>query len=273
MELVSQFTEDAVAQEDCNCDRPACRWCIVKNDPCHYVANMIPSQPGRFVCETCYIGYQQKISSSVRPSGQHAPLIQATQSMQRPATINPPHVVPFSQLSGSSISQTSTPGPDILVPSSWQHSQSLGQHRVAGAAGYSLHHAQYSSECEQWAKLSYAPPPVETITLEISAVHEGNSQRKAGHSINIANICEGKKDVDAWIDAPGLIALAFDMVTPKLFVFGNGFPWRTNEFTVRDAAWVDLSTHQPNVPYFFSQCLVPSRHGQKAPTFKSKQFV
>ncbi|KAG1852800.1 hypothetical protein DFJ58DRAFT_402804, partial [Suillus subalutaceus] len=300
MELVSQFTEDAVAQEDHICDRPACRRRIVKNDPCHYVANMIVGQPGRFVCETCYVGYRQKISSSVRPSGQRAPL---TQSMQRPAsqsmqrlgmsrlpdpqiicqsvndaqrksTIYPPPVVPLalSQPSGSGISQTSAPGPEILVPLSWQHSQSMGQHRVAGAAGYSLHHAQYNSERERWAKLSYAPPPAETITLEISAVREGNSQRKAGRGINIGNICEGKKDIDARIDAPGLIALAYDTVTPKLFVFGNGFPWRTNEFTVWDAAWVDLSTHQPNVPYFFSQCLVPSRRGQKAPTFKSKQF-
>jgi hypothetical protein len=63
------------------------------------------------------------------------------------------------------------------------------------------------------------------------------------------------------------------MVVPKLFVFGNGFPWRTAEFMVRDAAWVDLSTHQPNVPYFFSQCLVPSHCGQKVPMFKSKQFT
>ncbi|KAG1774958.1 hypothetical protein EV702DRAFT_1047280 [Suillus placidus] len=181
---------------------------------------------------------------------------QSVNDAQRKSTIYPPPVVPFSQPSGSGISRTSTPGPDILVPSSWQHSESLDQHRVAGAAGYSLHHAQYNSEREQWAKLSYSPPPAETITLEISA-----------------NICEGKKDIDARIDAPGLIALAFDMVTPKLFVFGNGFPWRTDEFTVRDAAWVDLSTHQPNVPYFFSQCLVPSRCGQKAPTFKSNQFA
>ncbi|KIK31428.1 hypothetical protein CY34DRAFT_111373, partial [Suillus luteus UH-Slu-Lm8-n1] len=142
MELVSQFTEDAVAQEDRICDRPACRRRIVKNDPCHYVANMILGQPGRFVCETCYVGYRQKISSSVRPSGQRAPL---TQSMQRPAsqsmqrlgmsrlpdpqiirqsvndaqrksTIYPPPVVPlaFSQPSGSGISRTSAPGPEIL---------------------------------------------------------------------------------------------------------------------------------------------------------------
>ncbi|KAG1786732.1 uncharacterized protein HD556DRAFT_1313225 [Suillus plorans] len=56
-------------------------------------------------------------------------------------------------------------------------------------------------------------------------------------------------------------------------MFGDGFPWRTDNFTVRDAAWVDLSMHQPNIPYFFTQCLVPSRCGQKAPTFKSKQFA
>lgn len=96
-------------------------------------------------------------------------------------------MVPFS--SGIGVSRTLTQGPDILVPSSWQHSQSLGQHRVAsggiGAGGYSAYHAQYSSERERWAKLSYAPPPAETITLEVSAVHEGNSQRKAGRGINI----------------------------------------------------------------------------------------
>ncbi|KAG2128311.1 uncharacterized protein EDB93DRAFT_1256762 [Suillus bovinus] len=268
MELVSQFTEDAVTQEDQDCDRPACR------------------QPGFFVCGPCYVGYWQKVSSSVRPSVQRVLPVPVTQSMQRPqaldmsrvlpdpqiirqsvndaqrkSTINPPPVVPFS--SGIGVSQTLAQGPDILVPSSWQHSQSLGQHRVAsggiGTGGYSAYHAQYSSECERWAKLLYTPPLAETITLEVSAVHEGNSQRKAGRGINIGNICEGKKDINAWIDAPGLIALVLDMVVPKLFM--------------RDAAWVDLSTHQPNVPYFFSQCLVPSHRGQKAPTFKSKQFT
>ncbi|KAG1864857.1 hypothetical protein F4604DRAFT_1928669 [Suillus subluteus] len=199
---------------------------------------------------------------------------QSVNDAQRKSTINPPPVVAFSQPSGSGISRTRTPGPDLLVPSSWQHSQSLGQHnRVAGAAGYSVSHTQYTSEHEWWGKLSYAPPLAETITLEISAVYEGNSRKKSGRGINIGNICEGKKDIDARIDAPGLINLAFDTVIPKLFIFGNGFPWRINEFTVRDAAWADLSTHQPNIPYFFSQCLVPSRHGQKAPTFKSKQFT
>ncbi|KAG1890173.1 hypothetical protein F4604DRAFT_1673643 [Suillus subluteus] len=150
MELVSQFTEDAVAQEDCNCDRPACRKRILKNDPCHYVANMIPGQPGRFVCEACFVGYQRKISLSVRPSARRAPLI-LSQSI--PTTINPPPVVPFSQPSGSGMSRT--PGPDILVPSSWQQSQNLGQHKVPNAARYSVYHAQYNSECERTSSRNY----------------------------------------------------------------------------------------------------------------------
>ncbi|KAG1876491.1 hypothetical protein DFJ58DRAFT_865615 [Suillus subalutaceus] len=266
MELVSQFTEDTVAQEDRNCDRPACRKCILKNDSCHYVANMIPGQPGRFVCEACFVGYQWKISSSVRPSARCAPLIlsqshsstsrllpdpqiiqQSVNATQRKSTINPPPVVPFSQPSGSGMS--CTPGPDILVPSSWQQSQNLGQHKVTNAAGYSVYHVQYNLERERYLKLSYAP--AETITLEISAVYEGNSRKKYGRGINIGTICEGKKDIDVRIDAPGLINLAFDTVIPKLLVFGNGFPWRINEFTVRDAGWVNLSTHPSHVPYFF----------------------
>ncbi|KAG1785331.1 uncharacterized protein HD556DRAFT_1250036 [Suillus plorans] len=55
---------------------------------------------------------------------------------------------------------------------------------VSSAAGYSAHHAQYSLERERWAKLAYAPPPAETITLEISAVYEGNSRKKSGRGIN-----------------------------------------------------------------------------------------
>ncbi|KAG1851897.1 hypothetical protein F4604DRAFT_1686725 [Suillus subluteus] len=278
MELVSQFTKDAVAQEDRNCDRPTCRQRIAKNNPCHYVANIIPGQPGRFRAPPIQLATQSM--QMQRPPGMSRLLLdphiihQSVNDAQRKSTINPPPVVAFSQPSGSGISRTRTPGPDLLVPSSWQHSQSSGQHnRVAGAAGYSVSHTQYTSEHEQWGKLSYAPPPAETITLEILAVYEGNSQKKSGRGINIGNICEGKKDIDAQIDAPGLINLAFDTVIPKLFVFGNGFPWHIDEFTIWDAAWVDLSTHQPNIPYFFSQCLVPSQRGQKAPTFKSKQFT
>ncbi|KAG1890317.1 hypothetical protein F4604DRAFT_1914864 [Suillus subluteus] len=296
MELVSQFTEDAVAKEDRDCKRLACRWRIFKNDPCHYIANMIPGQPGRLVRATIIltdhnvkVGHLTAVrhvpltQSMQRPPGMSRPLLdpsiirQSVNDAQRKSTINPPPVIAFSQPSGSGISRTHAPGPDILVPPSWQLSQSLGQrmaqHKVPGAAGYSAQHAQYGSEYDWWAKLSYAPPPAETITLEISAVREGNSQRKARRGIIIGNICEGKKDIDAHIDAPGLIGLALNTIVPKLLTFGDGFPWRTDDFTVWDAAWVDLSTHQPNIPYFFTQCLVPSRRGQKAPTFKSKQFA
>lgn len=86
------------------------------------------------------------------------------------------------------------------------------------------------------------------------------------------NICEGKKDVDARMDAPTLIELALDTVLPKVLAFGRGFPWRTEEFVVRDAAWVDLSGHSPTVPYFLAQCLVQSRRGPKTTTFKTKRF-
>ncbi|KAG2148335.1 hypothetical protein BD769DRAFT_1659847 [Suillus cothurnatus] len=215
MELVSQFTEDAVAQED-----------LWHAPPIQATQSMQPPSMG------CLLLDPQIICQSVNDT-------------QRKSTINLPLVVAFSQPSGSGISCTHTAGPDILVLSSWQHSQNLGQHRVAGAAGYSVYHAQYSSEHEQWGKLSYAPPPAETITLEILAVYEGNSRRKSSRGINIGNICKGKKDIDAQIDAPGLINLAFETVIPKLFVFGNGFPWCINEFTVWDAAWVDLC-HIPN---------------------------
>jgi hypothetical protein len=77
------------------------------------------------------------------------------------------------------------PGPDIAMPLLWQQPPvSSSQNRVPGPAGYSAHHTQYSLECERWAKLAYAPPPAETITLEITAVYEGNSQKKSRRDIN-----------------------------------------------------------------------------------------
>jgi hypothetical protein len=67
--------------------------------------------------------------------------------------------------------------------------------------------------------------------------------------------------------------IAFDTILPKILAFGAGFPWRIEEFVVRDAVWVDLSTHKASVPYFISQCMVPSKKGSKAPIFKTKQFA
>jgi len=73
------------------------------------------------------------------------------------------------------------------------------------------------------------------------------------------NICEGKKDIDARIDAPCLVTLALNTIGLKIEAFAPGFPWQQDKFIVRDGAWVDLATHTADVPYFYSQCLHPSR--------------
>ncbi|KAG2153622.1 uncharacterized protein EDB93DRAFT_1248527 [Suillus bovinus] len=141
----------------------------------------------------------------------------------------------------------------------------------AGAIGYSSKHALYAAERDRWGKMAYASSLAETILLEITVVHEGaRARKKCG--ITIRNICEGKKDVDAQIDTPGLIELALETVVPKLRKFGGEFIWCVEEFIIRDAAWVDLSNHPPSVPYFYDQCLQPSCKGTKS-TFKSKQFM
>ncbi|KAG1860868.1 hypothetical protein F4604DRAFT_1930184 [Suillus subluteus] len=114
-------------------------------------------------------------------------------------------------------------------------------------------------------------PPVETILIEISAVHEGRGCKKC--RVPIGDICEGKKGIDAQIDAPGLIELALVTIVPKLQIFGSEFVWRVNEFIVRDSGWVDLSSHQPLVAYFYDQCQQLSRKGSKTMVFKSKQFA
>ncbi|KAG1763418.1 hypothetical protein EV702DRAFT_1051821 [Suillus placidus] len=264
MELVSQFTEDAIAKEDRICGRPACGSIILKGAPYHYIATIVPSQPGRFVFRP----------SSAQSLPDPNVIRQSVNAAQRRSTINPPRVIPFlSQPSSSAMHMGRLPGPDIAVPLSWQQPPvSSSQNRVPGPTGYSAHHAQYSLERERWAKLAYAPPPAETITLEITAVYEGNSRKKSGRGINFGNICEGKKDIDACLDAPSLIAIAFDTILPKILTFGRGFPWRTHEFVVRDAAWVDLSGHLPAIPYFLAQCLVQSRRAPKTTTFKTKKF-
>ncbi|KAG2335888.1 hypothetical protein BDR05DRAFT_1006358 [Suillus weaverae] len=155
---------------------------------------------------------------------------------------------------------THSTGPDIAVPLSWGQPQNMAHAaQPSHSSGYSVNHVQYSTERECWAKLSYALPPMETITLNISAVHEVGAWKK-GHWVAIGNIREGKKDVDACIDAPGLMDIAFDTILPKILTFGAGFPWRIEEFVAL-------------VPYFISQCMVPSKKGSKGPTFKTKQFA
>jgi hypothetical protein len=67
-ELVSQFTEDAFAQEDRTCERPACGSKILKGEPCHYVATVDPGNPGRHVCASCYARYEKKAATWARPT-------------------------------------------------------------------------------------------------------------------------------------------------------------------------------------------------------------
>jgi len=56
-------------------------------------------------------------------------------------------------------------------------------------------------------------------------------------------------------------------------MFCATFPWRTDEFVVRDTEWVDLSAHNSHLPYFYAQCLQPARKNSKAVAFKAKQFT
>ncbi|KAG2158617.1 uncharacterized protein EDB93DRAFT_1100274 [Suillus bovinus] len=273
-ELISQFTEDVFAAEDRVCECPVCRARIAKGDPCFYVGTVDPGKPGRYVCAVfTAAGSRPASMSSAAPQISHTfpdpcTIWQTVNTTQRKSTVNPPPVIAFGQ--GS---MTYSAGPDITVPLSWGQLQNVVHAAHPGCSpGYSVNHTQYSTEHEHWAKLSYALPPTETITLDISAVHEVGA-RKKGHWVAIMNIREGKKDVDACIDAPGLMNIAFDTILPKILTFGAGFPWRIEKFVVQDAVWVNLATHKASVPYFISQCMVPSKKGSKAPTFKTKQFA
>ncbi|KAG1902613.1 uncharacterized protein F5891DRAFT_1186261 [Suillus fuscotomentosus] len=114
---------------------------------------------------------------------------------------------------------------------------------MRSSTGYTPHHAHYGSERDRWAKLSYAPPPSQTISLEILAVHEGGSRKKGGRGTPFGSICEGKKDIDAQIDAPGLMQIALDTVYLKIQSFCPAFQWQYEEFVIRDSRW-DEATHQ-----------------------------
>jgi hypothetical protein len=67
-ELLSQYTEDAFAQDDRLCERPACGAKICRGDPCFYVGTMDPRRPGRYVCGSCHERYRGKLATSVRPT-------------------------------------------------------------------------------------------------------------------------------------------------------------------------------------------------------------
>ncbi|KAG1774739.1 hypothetical protein EV702DRAFT_1047491 [Suillus placidus] len=265
--VVYQFTEDVFAAEDRICERPSCRAQINKGQPCHYVHMIKPGKAGR---------HTKSVTSMKRPTVLAAPwysslrapstaanncqpnpqmIRQLVNAAQRKSSINPPPVVAVPDWTNAAMGPPPTiprhraiSGPDVVIPTSWQGSAAPPiPSRLTGTIGYSSNHGSYAGERLRWAKAAYATPgaalAAETISLEISAVHEAGGRRKS-KGIPIGNICEGKKDIDARIDAPGLIDLALKTVLPKLCAFGG--------------------------------CLQPGHKGPKGsikgPTFKMKQF-
>ncbi|KAG1874026.1 hypothetical protein C8R48DRAFT_669661 [Suillus tomentosus] len=71
------------------------------------------------------------------------------------------------------------------------------QQTMCSSTGYTPHHAHYGSECDRWEKLSYAPPPSQTISLKILAVHEGGSRKKGGRGTPFGN--SSSETHDGWI--------------------------------------------------------------------------
>ena len=223
------------------------------------------------------------------------------------ATINPPRVMAVSAIShGPDVVVPSAWRTDHGPPSHSAHipphpasrpqpghataAQRTGNIALSTRSGYTTQHARYNQELERWAKRSFASPPAETISLKIAAHYEGNAKRTCNQSTifgvslsyfifiqgtdgAVQNICEGKKDIDALITADGLVTISLETIIPKVKMFCPSFPWRVDEFVVRDSEWVDLSAHHSPLPYFYSQCLQPARKNSNIYTFKPKQFA
>ncbi|KAI5983654.1 hypothetical protein EDD15DRAFT_2376184 [Pisolithus albus] len=302
-EVSTQFTEDAFAKQDHYCERPKCGALIHQGEPEFYIATIEPGQRGRRVCSSCNLHYLRKPSTTVRKMdaarpanpantapANHVPpdalRIQKSVNAAQRGSINPPRVVAVSR------------GPDVPIPSAWHADRRPPlpsrlalpdcrpqTARAGGSAhtseptmppprlGYTSQHSRYTQEYDRWARWTYASPPAETISLKILAHYEGGPRRGRSQTTAFGNICEGKKDIDALISAHDLVPIALDTIIPKVKRFCPSFPWRFDEFTVRDTDWVDLAEHQSLVPFFYSQCLQPARKNPKAMSFKSKQFT
>ncbi|KIO08033.1 hypothetical protein M404DRAFT_135048 [Pisolithus tinctorius Marx 270] len=169
-------------------------------------------------------------------------------------------------------------GPDIHVPSAWQVPRDVarihpGECNVSSQV-QQQQHALYHAQQERWMNQAYRSPPSETITLEISALHEGGPRKGHMHATPFRSICEGMKDIDARATAPKLASIALAKVTGKIMAFCPEFLWRPKEFVVRDSSWVDLASFpEPMQPYFYNECLhAASRKNSKTMVFKPKQF-
>ncbi|KAI6158240.1 hypothetical protein BKA82DRAFT_32801 [Pisolithus tinctorius] len=159
-----------------------------------------------------------------------------------------------------SISHTPHPqlpirGPNIHVPSAMAPA-GAGASLPAGSVGYTPRHLQYAVQCEHWQRVAHRPPPVETISLEVSALYESGVRKKGLWGNPIGNICEGLKDINALASAAELMDIALCTITPHIQAFHPEFLWRDSEF-----------------PYFYAQCLHPATcKNSQAMVFKAKQF-
>ncbi|KAG9310695.1 hypothetical protein JVU11DRAFT_9289 [Chiua virens] len=184
-----------------------------------------------------------------------------------------------------------TQGPSIDIPFALAHFQSpasrftplspaLMQSQLPASpslppnSGYRLQHFQYAAQRDHWARVAYRPPPAETISLEISALYENGSKRKGARGTPLGvsifasfisvpaiklnailkSICEGLKDIPAIAPAAELVAMALEMIMPRIKAYDPRFAWREHEFVVR-AKWVDLSRCAASDPYFYADCL------------------
>lgn len=71
-----------------------------------------------------------------------------------------------------------TSGPNVAIPTSWQGSAASAA--PSRPVGYSSHHGMYAAERQRWAKAAYSTPIAiaDTISLEISAIHEASGRKK-----------------------------------------------------------------------------------------------
>ncbi|KAG6370829.1 hypothetical protein JVT61DRAFT_11041 [Boletus reticuloceps] len=236
-----------------------------------------------------------------------ADIRRSTIAAQSRASVNPPPVRAISHVASLSslmpppsslpvhrhnISARSSNGPDIHVPSPRGRSTSFPSQSATSPSaaplpsaalppyphsvsyGYGPQHAQYGPSHALYAELARRPPE-EVYALDILAVYECTAGSKKNTKNNIiGSIREGVKDVDALSDADSLVALALSVVIPRLQTFGPDFCWRTDEFVVRDAKWVNLLSNG-TWHYFYHDCLQRNtRKGAARLMFKlGKQFT
>ncbi|KAG6371949.1 hypothetical protein JVT61DRAFT_8963 [Boletus reticuloceps] len=297
LQVAALFTETAA--EDRRCEGRNCAVVIPRGSPYYPVASLKPNQPGRNMCHSCFKECLKKKYTEVREQPSSAQLAEIRKSVSASQSkFNPPSVLamaqqhaagvlPVSRVSVGMLPPSSIParhhrtGPDVLAPAVWSADSrsSSGSSRLlmppSAPAGYSKSHDFYMDSIGYWSNRARIGPPAETIVLRISALHEGG-QRRAGrlHGTHFGNIVEGKKDIDARITAPGLVAVAHETLDPHILAFCSDFAWRPDEFVVRDESWVDLTKHvDAHEPYFYRECLQLSNSKiSKGAKFKSRTF-